>query len=394
MTSATLPQLPALTARRSDIGTVFRMLQDQQARKVDIVLPAKQLVFGGGGSLAVNGLEPMISEDGVLDPSGLYRPTGPVDNQLSSLLDIPARYVRKLRDEIPGLLDTNLNELASRVEDKKVLVRLLWGSDPEHPDTNGVVRAILSDKYKTHDNLDTLIAVLNGMKEAGLSASNIRSVDLSDNRLYLSVHSPEVQTLASDFLKGYRSPFNGASGDDLPVVFAGFVFSNSEVGDGAFTIDPQVVVQVCTNGMTIRADNRRFRKIHLGSKLEEGVVDWSAETREAQDALVKAQVKDAVQTYLSQEFLEESVEILTEKAGVELDKPEETIKVVTKECKYSKAEAEGLLSHFIQGGQITSGGIAQAVTSFSQTIENADRAHAFNDTAIKAMEVAAAYATR
>ena len=52
-------------------------------------------------------------------------------------------------------------------------------------------------------------------------------------------------------LAGYRSPFTGASGADNPVVFAGFVITNGETECGAFSPTPQLVVQVCRNGMTI-----------------------------------------------------------------------------------------------------------------------------------------------
>ena len=60
--------------------------------------------------------------------------------------------------------------------------------------------------------------------------------------------------LAPALLAGYRTPFTGAAGADNPVVFAGFVITNSETGCGAFTLTPRLVVQVCRNGMTITRD--------------------------------------------------------------------------------------------------------------------------------------------
>ena len=44
--------------------------------------------------------------------------------------------------------------------------------------------------------------------------------------------------------------------------------SNSEVGWGAFTITPQLVVQVRDNGLTIGMDV--VRAIHAGSRMAEG----------------------------------------------------------------------------------------------------------------------------
>ena len=388
MSVSTLPQLPALTQRGGDAISVVKLLQDQHARKLDLVVPASTLRFNQG-NLELAGLEPMLADDGVLDPSGAYRTVGPVVNQLSTILDIPGKYIRKLQVEVPSLLDTNLNELAAR-SNRKLLVRALWGSNPDDPATSGVVRAILSDRYKTYDNLDTLLSVLAGMRAAGLDANNIDSVDLSDNRLYMKVRAPEIQALAKDFLKGYRSPFTGQSGDDLPVVFAGMVITNSEVGEGAFNITPEVVVQVCKNGLNMSAD--KFRKVHLGGKLEEGQINWSSDTVAASNEFVKLQVKDAVKSFLSTDYLEHAVTELTKDAGVEVTEPEKTIKHVASTLVYSKAETESLMNFFMKGGQPTSGGVAQAVTAMSQTIEDVDRAHDFNVTAVRAMQVAAKFA--
>src|SRR5690606_41422270 len=102
--------------------------------------------------------------------------------------------------------------------------------------------------------------------------------DRADRRMYVRVIAPEVRALAPTLLRGYTSPFTGEKGADNPTVFAGFVLSNSEVGNGAYTITPRIVVQVCSNGMTITKD--LVRAVHLGGRLEEGTVRWSAETEE------------------------------------------------------------------------------------------------------------------
>ena len=48
----------------------------------------------------------------------------------------------------------------------------------------------------------------------------------------------------------------------------------------------------------------------------------------------------------------------------------------------------GIMSHFIQGGQVTAGGVMQAMTSFVQNDDlNADRAMHITDNAVKAMEL-------
>ena len=119
--------------------------------------------------------------------------------------------------------------------------------------------------------------------------------------MYVRVVCEQVRVLAPALLAGYRSPFTGASGADNPVVFAGFVITNSETGCGAFTLTPRLVVQVCRNGMTITRD--AMRAVHLGERLDEGVVTWSGNTQDKTLALITAKTTDAVATFLDPRYV-------------------------------------------------------------------------------------------
>ena len=70
--------------------------------------------------------------------------------------------------------------------------------------------------------------------------------------------------------------------------------------------------------------------------------------------------------------------------------PQHTITVVAKRLSYTQSEQAGILAHFIRGGQVTSGGVLQAVTSYAQEIADVDRANEFAATGVDAMLVAAA----
>ena len=111
--------------------------------------------------------------------------------------------------------------------------------------------------------------------------------------------------LAPALLAGYRSPFTGASGADCPVVFSGFVITNSETGCGALSLVPRLVVQVCRNGMTITRD--ALRAVHLGERLDEGVVTWSGNTRDKTLALITAKTTDAVTGFLDRAYVEHAM---------------------------------------------------------------------------------------
>src|SRR5690606_21323504 len=162
-----------------------------------------------------------------------------------------------------------------------------------------------SDRYAVMDNLDCLMSALSGIEQAGVDGQ-IAGCDLFDRRMYVRVIAPEVRALAPTMLRGFTSAFTGEKGADNPTVLPGLVLSNSEVGNGAYTITPRIVVQVCSNGMTITKD--LVRAVHLGGRLEEGTVRWSAETEERNLSLIKAKTRDAVATFLDADYVAKVVE--------------------------------------------------------------------------------------
>lgn len=384
--------------RNANLQDLVTLLKDQHARKLDVVVPATA-VTSHNARLHVSGTEAVIDDHGVTKADGVYRPTEVADEGLAYRLGIPIGYLRNLRNSRPDLYDANVNgwlhgyeptehfdsassPIPADPNPKSFLLRAFRGDDGGE----GVARAFLSDRYGIIDNLDVLTAALSGIRDAGVEV-NIDRCDLSDRKMYVRVTAPQVQAMAPDLLAGYRSPFTGQSGDQLPVVFAGFVISNSEVGGGAYTITPQVVVQVCSNGMTVKKD--ALRSVHLGSKQEEGVIRWSQDTLQKGLDLVTARTRDAVSTFLDTEYVEKVVADVTEQAGRPLPNAADNVQDVTKQLQFSDAETSGVLDHFIKGGQTTAGGVMAAVTSYAQTINDADRAYQVEEAGMRALELAA-----
>lgn len=385
---STATPLPERELRNADLQTLVGVLRAQHAQKIDVVAPASQLRMDEG-RLVLTGLEPQMSDDGVTDVNGGYSTTRVADGHLAEKLGIPTDYLRRMRASNVELLDANVNGwLHHDNERRKFLVRALWGHDPDQLNSQGVVRAMLSDSYGFRDNLDTLMAMLQGLKEAGLDATSIRGADLTDNRLYVRVEAPEISVMAPELLRNYRSPFTGQSGKDCPIVYAGIVLRNSETGGGALSVTPELRVKVCDNGLVIKAD--QVRQIHVGKQLTEGNVSWSQETYNAEDKVTTLKVKDAVMSFLSAEYVSATVEKLEETATTTLDKPMDVVKTVAKTLRFTEAESEGLLDHFIKGGDTTAGGVMHAVTSYAQVIEDVDRANDFAGFGVAAMELAAA----
>lgn len=371
-----------LTARNAGLAELHALLRDQHARKVDVPVTTAQ-IRAAGTHLQLIDTPPVLSEAGVSDSTGLYLPTEICDQGLADKLSIPLPYLRRLRTHQPALYEANINTWL-RSDDRRFLLRGLRGTG----DATGVARAFLSDRYKIIDNLDVLMAALDGVRLAGVDI-DIDGCDLTERRMYVRVVCEQVAALAPELLKNYRSPFTGAAGADNPLVFAGFVISNSETGCGAFTITPRLLVQVCRNGMTITADAHRH--VHLGGRLDDGgsAVRWSSDTQDKNLQLITAQTRDAITTFLDTDYLTTKIRELTAAAGTEITDPDKTIQAVTTKLRFTDDQQREILRHFIRGGDLTAGGVMHAVTSVAQTVDDADTAHEMEAQALRALHLAA-----
>lgn len=382
------------TTRNAELRDLVALLQDQNGRRVDIVASASK-IRSENGVIVVEGIEADLTEDGVTTRDGRYVPTAIFDEGLSNKLGIPLPYVRRMRTDRPDLYDANLNGwlrgqvdldgdfAKAAVDPRSFLIRAFRGDDGD-----GIARAFLSDSYKVIDNLDCLSAALDGVRQSGTNIE-IDGCDLTDRRMYVRIKAPEVQALAPTLLQNYRSPFSGNSGADNPTVFAGFVISNSETGNGSFSITPRLIVEVCSNGMTLTKDV--VRAVHLGGKLDEGMIQWSEATQRKQLELITSKARDAVATFLDVEYVERQIMALEAVAGTPLTDSAKVVENVGKRL-FTEEQTAGILDHFIKGGDVTAGGVMHAVTSFAQTVTDADTANELEGVAIRAMELAAASA--
>jgi hypothetical protein len=401
--------MTTIAARNATLADLVPMLRDRQARKIDVVVPARTLRVDKG-DLIVRGGGVELSEDGVTTVDGRYTPTSSCDGDIAARLDIPVKYLRRMRNDRPWIYDTIVNDALrgrTRVgpgpfgsvtvladpDPRSFLLRCFRG-DGE----SGIARALLSDTYGVMDDLDVLMAALDGVKQSGMDVE-VTGASLTDTHMYVDVVAPQVTALAPVLFAGYRNPFGqeqlaqaraavgaptlGHTGTGDPIVFAGFRISNSEVGQGAFSIVPRLVAQICTNGMTINQD--RQRNVHLGSRLEAGVVEWSETTQRKALELITAKTTDLVAGWLSPDYLTRKLAEIDEAAGKPVTDAPKTIELIAKRQGYSVAEQEGILGHFIAGGQMTAGGMLNAVTSYAQTVSSADRADEIESGALKVL---------
>ena len=419
------------TTRAATLQDLGALLQKEQADKFDINVDASAIT-AENGILIIQGAGFGAEIEGFAAEPALFRPTAIMDGQIAEKLGIPGGYLRKLREGKTekgklvtppriDLYDANVNGWLQGLNDQAGPV-VIGGLDPVPADPRnflvrtfrsteggvGIGRALMSDRYGVYDHLDMLMALLAGVKEFEQMTGTkveVTSCDLSERRMIVRLDAPGLLAHAPDLLKGYRSPFGrGESGtygtynvtareEGLAVgdvVSAGLVATNSETGGGAWTLVPRFTVLQCTNGMTITKD--AMRSIHLGSKLDEGVVKWGEDTQRKNVELITAKTRDAVETFLTPAYMEQAIATITEKATKPLVDPAETVEVVAKKMAWTEDEQALIFSHFIQGGQVTTGGILQAVTSAAQEVADGDRAYDLEAGAIEAMEAAYAAA--
>lgn len=379
-----------LETRNATLLDLRKVLEDQHARKIDLVTPAQSLQFENGMLSLERLTDRVLTEDGFMYVNGIYRPTATFDAGLADKLKIPLAYVRRMRNERPDLYDVNANGLIhgglrhpwDYPQDTRTFMVRLFRGDLGEP---GVARALLSDKYAVMDNLDALLAALDGIRQAGVEVE-VTGCDLSESRMYVRINAPFVTVYAEELLKRYRSPFTGETGTDNPVVSAGLVISNSEVGGGAFGITPRITVRVCSNGMTISKD--AMRQVHLGGKLDTGVIQWSEDTERKNIELVTAKARDAVATFLNVDYMSKVIADMEETASKPL-KNVDDVKVVGKKLAFSEEAIDEIFTMFVQSGDVTAGGVMHAVTAAARVTEDPDKAHELESNALKALELAA-----
>ena len=397
--------------RSATLEEAVELLTEQQARKLDVVAPAST-IRADLGRVVISGAEAQLDLNGVTDVDGVYRPTPVCLEGVAAKLNVPTSYLKRCHDERPDIFDANVNgwlhgsdrplpgaetPIPNLADDRSFLVRCFQANDDGD---GGIARAFLSDSYKPIDHLDSLTACLEGIHEAGIDVS-FGGCDITERRMRVRVVAPDVAALAPVLLGGYRSPFDGADearrermrrhgfldrGDEQ-TVFAGFDLTNSETGGGAFTITPVLIVKVCLNGLTITAD--ALRSVHLGARLDDGLIRWSDDTRRQTVDLVRSQTRDAVSTFLDVEYVQAKVAEMEAKAGVEVEDPQATVERVTSQLRIPESHRTTVLSHFIRGGQTTAGGIMQAVSSAAQEIDDPDTAAEVEAQALPALALAA-----
>lgn len=371
-------------------------LRTQASQKYDVIVNSSRLHYYQGklriDNLKGDGVSDLLKDVGGIKldseqlpaymPSHEFNPTSIFEDQICEKLRIPREYFRRMSDDQKNiiLLDHNVNQWLSQSTDNFLIRTFINESDP----SLNTARAMLSSSFKMIDNFDILMTALEAVRESGVELK-IDSCDLTDKKMYVRFTAPSVEIQAKELLKNYRLPNTSQTGEHG--IVAGFILTNSETGHGAFTITPRLMIKVCNNGMIAKRDS--LRKIHVGGKMAESEIVWSEETNQKQLELVQLQLRDAIKTFITPEYVSKAADFILS-ANKVLEHPIDTVKNVTKELQFDTLKADSVLNFFVQSGDMTSFGVAQAVTLYAGREASADDRFELESSAFEVVELATA----
>lgn len=265
--------------------------------------------------------------------------------QVTSHLQIPARFATRLEAQFPDLLVQNFNTLMQKSEGRR-MVRTLDGN----------ARAFMSDSYRRIDNelvFDGMYPVLERL------GAKIESANVSDDYMNLQA----TMKIEGEIRKG-------------DVVRYGVAIRNSEVGKGALSVSPLMYRLVCLNGMVI-ADQVR-RRAHIGGSYlsdQDGWIALSSATQMLKTRAMIAELAEYLETMASPVMFEKQLGLLRGVADQDLP-AEPTLVVESLAARYSlqKPEAESALIALAESKDYSRWGLANAVTILANNAPSYDRA--------------------
>lgn len=374
--------------RHSSLQELANELLAENAKKYDIVIPSSRIKMVEGQLIVQSeelgdDLSKVLAESGISQSNGITLDVmHTAHGNISDKLGIPKKYYDRLLQE-PELLDENVNYWLERAN-KNYFLRCFVDKEEK----TGVVRAMLSDRFKVIDNYDVLMAALDAVKESGVNLS-IQTCDVTDKKMYIRFVAPEVEVDSPELLKNYRVP-DGSPNEGKTGIISGFVISNSEIGHGQFSISPRAVVLACRNGMIFHDD--AYNKTHLGGQMDAfSKIEWSEQTKQHNIQLIISQVQDAIRTYISDDYFTAKIRHLEEIGRKKLDHPFEVVKNVSKNLSFSEEKQAELLNYFTQGGDTTAFGVCQALTYYGQVCEDADTQFEMEKEAVAMLENVESY---
>ncbi len=380
--------------RQVDLPILIKELENQNLQKRDFVIPSALMQMMNeklivSNSINSDSLKNILNECAISHSNEIGSTTmmeleclEVFHEHIQKKFDIPTKYYNKMLGKHSYLLDQNVSYWLSNSKSNYLLRCFI-----DKEEKKGYARALLSDNFKIIDNFDIVLTVLEAIKESGLNIqidftreNGQNGCDLTERGMYLRFICPDIEIQAPELLKGYK-PDGKTTIETGDGIISGFVLRNSEVGLGSMSISPRAKILKCDNGLITSDDS--FKKVHLGSKMEEfSTIKWSEDTKQKNLQLIVSQLKDAIKTYTSEDYLGARINEMIEK-NRELLYPLDTVRAVTNKLVMTDEKASEIINTFIRSGDMTSFGVAQALTLFAHSkCDNSDEQYKLESTAL------------
>lgn len=267
--------------------------------------------------------------------------------QIAARLKVPKPYYDRMRNDAPGLLDANVNHWFQNQPEERMLRTL-----------DGELRGFVSDSYRRLDNDDLMRMLLPVLGE--VEEIEFKSAQITETRLYIKAVLPRFE---AEVKVGQPMQY-------------GILIRNSEVGHGSLMIAPTTYVLECTNGMTF--EKFGTKKYHVGRSVESEESSYRIfrdETVEADDRAFWMKAQDALRASLTETVFNQLLHASREALGMTVeDAPPVAVEALAKKAGLTEGESGDILTHLIEGGDLSAWGYANAVTRTAQDAESYERA--------------------
>jgi hypothetical protein len=275
------------------LSKLLGKVKDQAARSADYLAPTNDLQK----ITSVEGKPQMVIEANHGDNTKIFNINDTAFGQIATHAGIDTRTARRLQASYPKEFD-NLTNAIWEKEPTRRMVRTHLGYDAQ---IDGTVRAFVSDKFKTFDNVNLLQTTLPQLMESA-AQWRVVSAALSEKRMYLRLKSLEQLGTGANV------------GDHMA---NGIGFGNSEVGAGSVSVYQIFWTLACLNGM--QTENKS-RSSHITSARDGD--DWgllSDDAKNADNHALELKLRDLVGVYSSREAFDEVLDKMKAAAADVID---------------------------------------------------------------------------
>ena len=280
---------------QNTLTRLMEKVRDDAARQSDYIAPTYDLqkITDGDGNPQV-----VIEQRGG-EPTKILHVNDVAFGQIAGHANIDVRTARRLQAGYSEQFDRLLNAIWQ----KEPAVRMLRTHDGLALSDGGIgtLRAFVSDKFKTFDNVNLLQSALPQLMESD-ARFQVVNATVTDKRLYLR-------------LKSLVHTGDGAGVGD--VMANGIGLQNSEVGAGSVSVYQIAWTLACLNGMQTQ---NKTRSSHITSGRDSD--DWGKLSDEAKDAdnrALELKIRDLVGVYSSRDSFDAVLESMKAAAADVID---------------------------------------------------------------------------